>query len=103
MAKVLEPEASQPAESQVTQAKTTQTTDQQHHEEKPEETGANDDGQTETSPPAAVTATEVTEDQLPPLAEPDADNDPQNQAPLQIDEQEEVPMPCLHIYSSLLT
>ncbi|KFY97446.1 hypothetical protein V500_02064 [Pseudogymnoascus sp. VKM F-4518 (FW-2643)] len=69
MAKVLEPEASQPAESQVTQAETTQTTDQQHHEEKPEETGANDDGQTETSPPAAVTATEVTEDQLPPLAE----------------------------------
>ncbi|KFZ16910.1 hypothetical protein V501_02009 [Pseudogymnoascus sp. VKM F-4519 (FW-2642)] len=89
MAKVLEPEASQPAESQVTQAETTQTTDQQHHEEKPEETGANDDGETETSPPAAVTATEVTEDQLPPLVGPDADNDPQNQAPLQIDEQEE--------------
>ncbi|OBT73163.1 hypothetical protein VF21_07935 [Pseudogymnoascus sp. 05NY08] len=78
MAKAQEPEASQLAESQ--------TTDQPHHKETPEETGANDDGQTETSPPAVVTATE---DQLPPLAEPDADNDPQNQAPLQIDEQEE--------------
>ncbi|KFY98152.1 hypothetical protein V498_01618 [Pseudogymnoascus sp. VKM F-4517 (FW-2822)] len=89
MAKVPEPEASQPAESQVTQAATTQTTNQQHHEETPEETGANDDGETETSPPAAVTATEVTEDQRSPLAGPDADNDPQNQAPLQIDEQEE--------------
>ncbi|KFY82932.1 hypothetical protein V498_08392, partial [Pseudogymnoascus sp. VKM F-4517 (FW-2822)] len=89
MAKVLEPEASQPAESQVTQAETTETTDQQHHEDKPEETRANYDGETETSPPAAVTTTEVTEDQLPPLVGPDADNNPQNQAPLQIDEQEE--------------
>ncbi|KFY88679.1 hypothetical protein V498_06694 [Pseudogymnoascus sp. VKM F-4517 (FW-2822)] len=84
-----EPEASQPAESQVTQAETTQSTDQQHHEEKPEETGENDDGQTETSPPAASIATNVTEDNLPPLAEPHPDNDPQNHAPLQIDEQEE--------------
>lgn len=101
MAKALEPEASQPAEPQVTQGPT--TTDQQHHEETPEETGAKNDGQTETSPPAAVTATEVTEDQLPAFAEPDADNDPQNHAPLQIDEQQEVPMLCLHLYPGLLT
>ena len=103
MAKAQEPEASQLAESEVTQAETTQTTDQRHHEETPEETGANNEGQTETSPPAAVTATEVTEDQLPPLAEPNADNDSQNHAPLQTDEQEDVPMLCLRLYSSLLT
>ena len=56
-----------------------------------------------TSPPAVVTATEVAEDQLPSLVEPDADNDPQNYAPLQIDEQEEVPMLCSDLYYSLLT
>ncbi|KFY97518.1 hypothetical protein V500_02038 [Pseudogymnoascus sp. VKM F-4518 (FW-2643)] len=89
MAKAQEPEASQLAESQVTQAETTRTNDQRHHEETPEETGANNVGQTEASPLVAVTAAEVTEDRLPPLAEPDADNYPQNHAPLQIDEQEE--------------
>ncbi|KAL5352249.1 hypothetical protein ACLOAV_002196 [Pseudogymnoascus australis] len=75
MAKAQEPEASQLAESQITQAETTRTTDQLHHEETPEETEANNEGQTETSPPAAVTATEVIEEQLPPLAEPGESDD----------------------------
>lgn len=99
MAKAQEQEASQLAEFLVTQAETTRTTDQRHHEETPEETGTNNIGQTEASPLVAVTTTEVTEDQLPPVPMPDTDNNPQNHPPLQIDGQEEVPMLCLHLYA----
>jgi hypothetical protein len=86
------PETPQPIGPQAAGVKTLKTDQLQPDEtvkkdEIAKETKASSDGRSKSSSPTSVNALRVT----PPPAKPDADNDPQTHAPLEIDDWEEVP------------